>query len=152
MGRVFSFQMKFTYNHSIKYKTPREWDSLKFRNLTTTYLHLNSLNSCGIDDDSSVPFLTFNQFIKTHKLNPSQYNNPLTEDRKVIHNEVFRLYNKGLGYKRIHRNMVENGFKVAKSSTTIDCIIKKRLKREAFLNQPITNEYRNYDIEFLRVE
>jgi len=45
--------------------------------------------------------------------------------------------------------MVENGFDVAKSSTTIDSIIKKRLKREAFLNQPITNEYRNYDIEFL---
>ena len=47
--------------------------------------------------------------------------------------------------------MVENGFEVANSSTTIDCIIKKRLKREAFLNQPITNEYSNYDIEFLRV-
>ena len=104
------------------------------------------LYGCGIDDDSSVPFLTFNQFIKTHKLNPSQYNNPLTEDRKVIHNEVFRLYNKGLGYKRIHRKMVENGFDVAKSSTAIDSIIKKRLKREAFLNQPITNEYSNYDI------
>ena len=42
-------------------------------------------------------------------------------------------------------------FEVANSPTTIDCIIKKRLKREAFLNQPITNEYRNYDIEFLRV-
>ena len=114
--------------------------------------HTELFYRCGIDDDSSVPFLTFNQFIKTHKLNPSQYNNPLTEDRKVIHNEVFRLYNKGLGYKRIHRNMVENGFDVAKSSTAIDSIIKKRLKREAFLNQPITNEYRNYDIEFLKVE
>ncbi len=119
---------------------------------TTLKNYQTLLHSCGIDDDSSVPFLTYNQFIKTHKLNPSQYNNPLTEDRKVIHNEVFRLYNKGLGYKRIHRNMVENGFDVAKSSTTIDSIIKKRLKREAFLNQPITNEYRNYDIEFLRVE
>jgi hypothetical protein len=112
---------------------------------------LELFNGSGIDDDSSVPFLTYNQFIKTHKLNPSQYNNPLSEDRKVIHNEVFRLYNKGLGYKRIHRNMVENGFDVAKSSTAIDSIIKKRLKREAFLNQPITNEYSNYDIEFLRV-
>ena len=48
--------------------------------------------------------------------------------------------------------MVENGFKVAKSPNTIDSLIKKRLKREAFLNQPITNEYRNYDIEFLKVE
>ena len=47
--------------------------------------------------------------------------------------------------------MVENGFDVAKSSTAIDSIIKKRLKREEFLNQPITNEYSNYDIEFLRV-
>jgi len=109
------------------------------------------LDCCRIDDDSSVPFLTFNQFIKTHKLNPSQYNNPLTEDRKVIHNEVFRLYNKGLGYKRIHRNMVKNGFDVAKSSTAIDSIIKKRLKREAFLNQPIIDIYRNFEIQFLKV-
>ena len=111
----------------------------------------NLLDGCGIDDDSSVPFLTFDHFIKTHKLNPSQYNNPLTKDRKIIHNEIFRLSKKGLGYRLIHRNMVENGFKVANSPTTIDSIIKKRLKREAFLNQPITNEYRNYDIEFLRV-
>jgi len=119
--------------------------------LTTPYLHLNSFNRSGIDNDSSIPFLTFNQFIKTHKLNPSQYNNHLTEDRKVIHNEVFRLYNKDLGYRRIQQNMVENGFDVAKSSTTIDSIIKKRLKREAFLNQPITDEYSNYDIQFLKV-
>ena len=47
--------------------------------------------------------------------------------------------------------MVENGFDVAKSSTAIDSIIKKRLKREEFLNQPITNEYSNYDIQFLKV-
>ena len=47
--------------------------------------------------------------------------------------------------------MVENGFDVAKSSTTIDSIIKKRLKREALLNQPITDEYSNYDIQFLKV-
>ena len=49
------------------------------------------------------------------------------------------------------RYLADLDFEVAKSSTTIDSIIKKRLKREAFLNQPITNEYRNYDIQFLRV-
>ena len=113
--------------------------------------HTELLHRCVLPFDSYVPFLTFDHFIKTHKLNPSQYNNPLSKDRKIIQNEIFRLFKKGLGYRRIHRNMVENGFKVAKSSTTIDSIIKKRLKREAFLNQPITNEYRNYDIEFLRV-
>ena len=119
--------------------------------MNNPFTYRKSFNRCGTTFDSYIPFLTFDHFIKTHKLNPSQYNNPLTKDRKIIHNEIFRLFNKGLGYRLIHRNMVENGFKVANSPTTIDSIIKKRLKREAFLNQPITNEYRNYDIEFLRV-
>jgi len=98
--------------------------------------------------DSSIPFLTFNHFIKTHKLTPSYYHNPLSKDRLKLHSEIFKLYNKGLGYRRIHKNLLENGFSVAKSPTSIDSIIKKRLKRENFLNQPIIDEYNNYDIQF----
>jgi hypothetical protein len=49
--------------------------------------------------------------------------------RKKSHNEIFNLYNQGLGYKRIHRKLVENGWKVGKSPNTIDSIIKKRMKR-----------------------
>ena len=63
-----------------------------------------------------------------------------------------RLHNKGWGYTKIHRHLLQNGFEIGKSRTTVDSIIKKIKKREAFLNQPITNEYRNYDIEFLRVQ
>ena len=95
--------------------------------------------------------MTFDHFIKTHKLNPSQYNNSLSKDRKIIHNEIFRLYNKGLGYRRIHRKLVEKGFQIGKSPTTVDSIIKKRIKRDEFLNQPVIEEYRNFDIEFYRV-
>jgi len=70
------------------------------------------LNSCGFKFDSSIPFLVFVFYTKTHHLSPSQYNVPLSKDRKKLHNEIFNLYNQGLGYKRIHRKLVENGWKV----------------------------------------
>ena len=43
------------------------------------------------------------------------------------------------------------GMNVGKSPNTIDSIIKKRLKRDEILNQPIIEEYRDFDIQFLRV-
>ena len=111
----------------------------------------NSFNRCGFKFDSSIPFLVFVFYTKTHHLSPSQYNVPLSKDRKKLHNEIFNLYNQGLGYKRIHRKLVENGWKVGKSPNTIDSIIKKRMKRDEILNQPVIEEYRNFDIQFLRV-
>ena len=117
----------------------------------------NNINPCyllhryGFKFDSSIPFLVFVFYTKTHHLSPSQYNVPLSKDRKKLHNEIFNLYNQGLGYKRIHRKLVENGWKVGKSPNTIDSIIKKRMKRDEILNQPVIEEYRNFDIQFLRV-
>ena len=105
----------------------------------------------GLTFDSSIPFLVFVFYTKTHHLSPSQYNVPLSKDRKKLHNEIFNLYNQGLGYKRIHRKLVKNGWKVGKSPNTIDSIIKKRMKRDEILNQPVIEEYRNFDIQFLRV-
>ena len=116
-------------------------------NLTPHYL----LHSYGLTFDSSIPFLVFVFYTKTHHLSPSQYNVPLSKDRKKLHNEIFNLYNQGLGYKRIHRKLGENGWKVGKSPNTIDSIIKKRMKRDEILNQPVIEEYRNFDIQFLRV-
>ena len=43
------------------------------------------------------------------------------------------------------------GMNVGKSPNTIDSIIKKRLKRDEILNQPVIEEYKNFDIQFLRV-
>jgi hypothetical protein len=60
-----------------------------------------------------------------------------------------KLHNEGWGYTKIHKHLVKNGFKIGKSRTVVDCIIKKRLKRDEFLNQPIIEEYRNFDIEFV---
>jgi hypothetical protein len=60
-----------------------------------------------------------------------------------------KLHNEGWGYTKIHKHLVKNGFKIGKSRTVVDSIIKKRLKRDEFLNQPIIEEYRNFDIEFV---
>ena len=84
-------------------------------------------------------------------LTPSYYHNPLSKDKKILHTKIFKLYNKGLGYRRIHKKLIEKGVKVAKSPTTIDFIIKKRLKRNEFLNQSIINIYRKFEIQFLKV-
>jgi hypothetical protein len=60
-----------------------------------------------------------------------------------------KLHNEGWGYTKIHKHLLKNGFKIGKSRTVVDSIIKKRLKRDEFLNQPIIEEYRNFDIEFV---
>ena len=102
--------------------------------------------------DSSIPFLVYDFYSETHFLVPSQYHIPLSEDRQKLHKEIFNLHKQGIGYKRIHRILVKKGFKIGKSPSTVDSIIKKRTKREQFLNQPIIEEYRNFDIEFLRIQ
>tara|TARA_B100000579_G_C22580780_1_gene733400 strand:- start:479 stop:667 length:189 start_codon:yes stop_codon:yes gene_type:complete len=61
-----------------------------------------------------------------------------------------KLHEEGWGYTKIHKHLIKNGFKIGKSRTTVDSIIKKRLKREEFLNQKVTEDYVNFDIEFLR--
>ena len=60
-----------------------------------------------------------------------------------------KLHNEGWGYTKIHKHLLKNGFKIGKSRTVVDSMIKNRLKRDEFLNQPIIKEYRNSDIEFV---
>ena len=43
--------------------------------------------------------------------------------------------------------MLNNGFEIGKSRTTVDSIIKKIKKREEFLSQPIIDEFGNFRIE-----
>ena len=109
-----------------------------------------SPDHCRVEFGSSTPYLVFQLLSKTHLLNNSYYNNPLPKDRQIIHDEVMKLHNEGWGYTKIHHHLIKNGFKIGKSRTTVDSIIKKRLKREEFLNQKVTEDYVNFDIEFGR--
>jgi len=112
----------------------------------------NLLFHCGrLNIDSSIPFLTFTYFCKTHKLVPSHYYRPLTKTQSKLHKEILRLQDKGLSYRKIHKELIKNGFKIGKSPSTVHSIIKKREKRDKFLNQTVVEGYTDFDILFYKV-
>ena len=71
----------------------------------------------------------------------------MSEDREKLHNEIRKLHNIGWGYTKIHTHLRKNGFKIGKSRTTVDKILKKMKKRNEFLSQPIMDGYRNFRVE-----
>ena len=90
-------------------------------------------------------FLTFNLEITTNKFNPSSYWKDY-KHRIPIHNRIKELMDEGLGYKRIHKVLVKEGFEVGKSPNCVNSMIKKRLKREEFLNQKDLCEYKEFKV------
>ena len=96
------------------------------------------------------PYIVFNYVIKTHLFNPTQY---FTKNkvRETIRDKVWELHNKGWGYTKIHHFLVLNDYEVGKSRTTINSMIKKRIKREMFLNQQITDKgYSDFRLEVFK--
>ena len=91
----------------------------------------------SVVSENLIPHIVFEYTITTHEFYSSSYFKPLTKKHTKLHNEIMRLHNKGWGYTKIHRYLVQNGFKIGKSRTTVDSIIKKIKKREEFLSQPI---------------
>ena len=89
----------------------------------------------------------FEYTITTHQLNLSNYFNTLSKDRLKLHNEINKLHQKGWGYTKIHTHLIKNGFKIGKSRTTVNSIIKKMKKRDEFYHQPILDGYGNFRVE-----
>ena len=97
------------------------------------------------------PFLCFNYIITTHQFHSTNYRKPLSKNRIHLHKEIMKLHNKGWGYTKIHRHLVENGFEIGKSRTTVDSIIKKIKKREEFLSQPIIDRIGNFKVKMMEM-
>ena len=76
------------------------------------------------------------------------YLNPLTEDRKKLHQEIDKLHQLGWGYTKIHTHLKKNGFKIGKSRTTVDKILKKMKKKHKYLSQPILDGIGNFRVEW----
>jgi hypothetical protein len=92
----------------------------------------------------------FDYVITTHQFNPSPYFDTLSNDRTKLHKEITKLHNQGWGYTKIHTHLRENGFKVGKSRTCVDTMIKKMKKREEFYHQPIKDGLGNFRVEWLK--
>ena len=87
-----------------------------------------------------IPFLVFDYVITTHQFFPSEYLKPLSKDRENLHQEIDKLHQLGWGYTKIHTYLIEKGFQIGESRTTVDSMLKKMKKRKEFLNQPIIED------------
>ena len=96
------------------------------------------------------PYLFVVFILISQQFNPSQYSREF-KDRKPIQDIVMELHNKGWGYTKIHTHLRENGFKIGKSRTTVDSIIKKMKKRDEFYHQPIMDGYRNFLVKWKEI-
>ncbi len=95
------------------------------------------------------PYLIVYIEIVSHKFSPSPYFNDYSK-RIPIHNRIKELSKQGLGYRKIHRVLVKEKWKIGKSPTCVDTMIKKMKKRKKFLNQETTLEIENVDIILLK--
>ena len=108
-------------------------------------LHRDGVSSVG--SKQFILYLFFDYVIITQEFNPSPYFRKLSEDNNKLHNKIKELQNKGWGYTKIHTYLRKNEYKIGKSRTTVDSIIKKMEKRDKFYHQPIMEGYGNFKVE-----
>ena len=96
------------------------------------------------------PYLTINFIIISHKFNTNQYIQRNYEDREQIHNRINELVSDGLGYKRIHKVLVNEDFEIGESPTTVDTMMKKMKKRDLILNQKTITQLDKIDIRLFQ--
>ena len=110
-------------------------------------------NSGGLSLDTTgkfIPHLIFDYVITSHQFNSTPYfTKELSDSRIKTQDKVEELHNQGLGYTKIHQYLVKNGYKVGKSRTVVDSMIKKMKKRNEFFNQPILDGIGNFRIKMM---
>ena len=115
------------------------------------------LFDCGRTDlgvgGNFIPHLVFDYVITTHQFNPTPYfTKQLSDSRIKTQDKVRELHNEGWGYTKIHRYLIDNGFEIGKSRTTVDSMIKKMKKRDEFFSQPIINGIGNFRVKMLEIK
>ena len=103
-----------------------------------------------MDNVVQCPYLVVYIKVITHKFTPSPYFTH-KHNRKSIHKRINELRSDGLGYRKIHKVLVSEKFKIGKSPTTVDSMIKKMDRKDRILNQKDVVEIVKVDIEVLRV-
>ena len=111
--------------------------------------HWLSFNGDTIDNVVHSSYLVVYINIVSHKFSPSPYFNDYSK-RIPIHNRIKELSKQGLGYRKIHRVLVKEKWKIGKSPTCVDTMIKKMDRRDRILNQKDVVEIVKVDIELLR--
>ncbi len=100
----------------------------------TPYYLLHSDNVLYVRRNRWNPFLCFDYIITTHKYHFTNYKKPLSKNRIRLYKEIIKLHNKDWVYTKFHLHLRKNDFKIGKSRTVLDSMIKKRIKKEQILN------------------
>ncbi len=120
-------------------------------NHSLLYLCANGDGVRSVVSNELIPFLVFDYVITTHQFFPSEYLYPISKDRENLHQEIDKLHQQGWGYTKIHHHLVKNGFKIGKSRTCVDSIIKKMKRKHDYISQPILDGIGNFRIEMKEV-
>ena len=111
-----------------------------------------SLLYCGVGFYGGFykPYIVITLKVVSHKFSHTPYFNDI-KDRKSIHNKIKGLYDKGLGYRKIHSILIKEGFDIGKSPSCVYSMIKKLEKREEILSQKTIVELGKIEVRLLRV-
>ena len=105
----------------------------------------------SVGSNNLTPHIIFDYEIISHQFNATPYfTKQLSNERIKTQDKVTELRNQGWGYKKIHRYLLKKGFKIGKSRTTMDSIIKKIKKQEEFLSQTIIDGFENIFKRFFK--
>ena len=103
--------------------------------------------------DSSIPFIKFTFHSKTHFLSKIK---PLSKDKRLLYRIIFKLKSQGYKFKQISKTLNKHKIKTNNGKKFYPRLVwniyDKRLKRIKFLNQPIVEEYRDFDVLLVKVK
>ena len=99
---------------------------------------------------TQTPYLTF---VYRHRTHQFVYRRKLSVSHQKLHNLITKLKLEGLGYRKISKELNRQGIKSHNGKdfypSLVSVIWKKIEKKQMILNQPIINEYRDFDIKFI---
>ena len=103
-----------------------------------------------LSKSTQVPYL---KFVYRHRTHEFVYRKKLSESHQNLHNLISKLKSDGLGYRKISIELNNQGVKSKNGKdfypSLVSVIWKKIEKKQRILNQPIINEYRDFDIQFV---
>ena len=103
----------------------------------------------GRYSNHKLPYLVFDFYVSLNKFSPSPYFSKDISDRKELHDKIWELHSNGMGYTKIHQFLIQNNYKIGKSRTCVDYILKKMKKRKQILSHPTTEKYKDFQLRYL---
>ena len=92
-------------------------------------------------------------FVYRYRTNEFVYRKKLSESHQNLHKLISKLKSDGLGYRKISKELNKQRVKSHNGKTFYPSLVsniwRKLEKKQMIITQPIINEYRNFDIEFV---